>query len=136
MSRKISIVVGCLLFALLALPVVAGAYSEWVHQFQYSWRGWDSASKDGRIVITGISSRGPAPMLRVGDEVVAFQINDQDSKAGGGSCFGDSGGPVFLGNLVLGDASYVNSFSCNATAGYQRVDTAHSRAFLDQFLDR
>jgi Trypsin len=70
----------------------------------------------------------------VQDEVVVFQINDRDSKAGGGSCFGDSGGPTFLGQYVVGDASYVNSLTCNASGGYQRVDTAYSRAFLEQFL--
>jgi hypothetical protein len=74
-------------------------------------------------------------LKNVQSEVVVFQINDQDSKAGGGSCFGDSGGPVFLGDYVLGDASYVNSFSCNATGSYQRVDTEYSRDFLDEFLD-
>ena len=58
-----------------------------------------------------------------------------DSKAGGGSCFGDSGGGVFFEGYVLGDASYVNSLTCNATGSYQRADTAHSRAFLDQFLE-
>ena len=52
-----------------------------------------------------------------------FQINDRDSKAGGGSCFGDSGGAVFWGPYVLGDASYVNSLTCNATGSYQRDDT-------------
>src|SRR5690349_8831824 len=76
MSRKISITIGCLLFALLAVPVVAGAYSEWVHQFQYSWRGWDSAMKDGRILITAISSPGPATVLRAGDEIVAIQADE------------------------------------------------------------
>jgi hypothetical protein len=74
-------------------------------------------------------------LKNVQSEVVVFQINDQDSKAGGGSCFGDSGGPVFLGDYVLGDASYVNSFSCNATGSYQRVDTEYSRDFLDEFMD-
>ena len=73
-------------------------------------------------------------LKNVQDEVVTFQINDRDSKAGGGSCFGDSGGPVFLGDFVVGDASFVNSLTCNATGGYQRVDTAYSRAFLDQFI--
>ena len=68
------------------------------------------------------------------DEVVTFQINDRDSKAGGGSCFGDSGGAAFLGRYVVGVSSFVNSLSCNATAGYQRVDTAYSRAFLEQFI--
>jgi hypothetical protein len=67
-------------------------------------------------------------------EVVVFQINDRDSKAGGGSCFGDSGGPVFFGQYVIGDASYVNSLTCNANGGYQRVDTSYSRAFLEQFV--
>ena len=41
-------------------------------------------------------------LKNVQDEVVVFQINDNDSKAGGGSCFGDSGGPVFLGQYVAG----------------------------------
>jgi hypothetical protein len=70
----------------------------------------------------------------VQSEVVVFQINDNDSKAGGGACFGDSGGAAFLGKYVVGDASYVNSLTCNATGAYQRVDTAYSRAFLNQFL--
>jgi hypothetical protein len=71
----------------------------------------------------------------VQDEVVVFQINDNDAKAGGGSCFGDSGSAVFLNGYVLGDASYVNSLACNATGSYQRDDTPYSRAFLSQFLN-
>jgi hypothetical protein len=65
---------------------------------------------------------------------VTFQINDRDSKAGGGSCFGDSGDAVFWGPCVLGDASYVNSLTCNATGSYQRDDTTYSRNFLNRFL--
>ena len=42
---------------------------------------------------------------------------------------------MFLNGYVLGDASYVNSLTCNATGSYQRVDTAYSRAFLNQFLN-
>jgi hypothetical protein len=37
---------------------------------------------------------------------------------------------VFSGGYVLGDASYVNSLTCNATGSYRRVDTSYSRAFL------
>ena len=73
-------------------------------------------------------------LKNIQDDVVEFQINSNDSKAGGGSCFGDSGGPVFLNGYVLGDAWYVNSFTCNRTGSYQRADTVHSRALLDQFL--
>jgi hypothetical protein len=71
----------------------------------------------------------------VQSEVVAFQNSANDSKAGGGSCFGDSGGGAFLGKYVLGDASYVNSLTCNATGSYQRVDTPYSRAFLDFWVN-
>ena len=42
---------------------------------------------------------------------------------------------MFNSGFVLGDASYVNSLSCNATGSYQRTDTAYSRAFLNGFLN-
>jgi hypothetical protein len=96
--------------------------------------GVDIGDKKAQIVIT--ERRSTTSYLKnVGNEVVTFQINDRDSKAGGGSCFGDSGGAVFWGPYVLGDASYVNSFTCNATGSYQRVDTTYSRHFLDGFLN-
>jgi secreted trypsin-like serine protease len=96
--------------------------------------GVDIGDKKTQIVIR--ERRSTTSYLKnVQDEVVVFQINDNDSKAGGGSCFGDSGGPVFWGPYVLGDASYVNSLSCNATGSYQRVDTTYSRNFLNQFID-
>jgi hypothetical protein len=102
--------------------------------FTLSGYGVDIGEKKAQIVIT--ERRMTTSYLKnVQSEVVVFQINDQDSKAGGGSCFGDSGGPVFVNGFVLGDASYVNSFSCNATGSYQRTDTAYSRAFLNGFLN-
>jgi hypothetical protein len=95
--------------------------------------GVDIGDKKAQIVVQERSST-TSFLKNVQAEVVAFQINDNDSKAGGGSCFGDSGGAVFLNGYVLGDASYVNSFSCNATGTYQRDDTPYSRAFLDSWL--
>jgi hypothetical protein len=95
--------------------------------------GVDIGDKRAQIVVQ--ERRFTTSYLKnVQSEVVVFQINDNDSKAGGGSCFGDSGGAVFLDGYVLGDASYVNSLTCNATGSYQRADTPYSRAFLDQFL--
>ncbi|WP_337322861.1 MULTISPECIES: trypsin-like serine protease [unclassified Kribbella] len=95
--------------------------------------GVDIGAKKSQIVVP--ERRFTTSFLKnVQDEVVTFQINDRDSKAGGGSCFGDSGGPVFLGRFVAGDASFVNSLTCNATGGYQRVDTPYARAFLEQFI--
>ncbi|HYJ67228.1 MAG TPA: trypsin-like serine protease [Nocardioidaceae bacterium] len=95
--------------------------------------GVDIGEKKEQIVVTERRST-TAFLKNVQSEVVQFQINDRDSKADGGSCFGDSGGPTFLGQYVVGDASYVNSLTCNATGGYQRVDTPYSRAFLEQFI--
>jgi hypothetical protein len=95
--------------------------------------GVDIGDKKSQIVVP--ERRSTTSVLKnVQDEVVTFQINDNDSNAGGGSCFGDSGGPAFLGQYVVGDASFVNSLQCNATGGYQRVDTPYSRAFLEQFI--
>jgi hypothetical protein len=96
--------------------------------------GVDIGDKKAQIVI-GERRSTTSFLKNVQDEVVVFQINDKDSKAGGGSCFGDSGGGVFLGPYVLGDASYVNSLTCNATGSYQRDDTEYSRNFLNQFLN-
>jgi hypothetical protein len=96
--------------------------------------GVDIGEKKEQVILQARHST-TSYLKNVQDEVVVFQINDKDSKAGGGSCFGDSGGPVFLDGFVLGDASYVNSFSCNATGSYQRVDTTYAREFLSQFLD-
>src|SRR4051812_26417148 len=59
--------------------------------------GVDIGAKKAQIVIRERQST-TSYLKNVQSEVVVFQINDNDSKAGGGSCFGDSGGPVFWGN--------------------------------------
>jgi len=95
--------------------------------------GVDIGAKKAQIVVT--ERRSTTSLLKnVQAEVVTFQMNANNSTAEGGSCFGDSGGPAFLGQFVVGDSSFVNSLTCNATGGYQRVDTAYSRAFLNKFL--
>jgi trypsin len=95
--------------------------------------GVDIGDKKQQVVVQ--ERRSTTSFLKnVGSEVVTFQINPNDSKAGGGSCFGDSGGAAFLGDLLLGDASYVNSLTCNATGSYQRADTAYSQAFVNYWI--
>jgi secreted trypsin-like serine protease len=53
-----------------------------------------------------------------------------------GICFGDSGGPVLLGdtNLVVGVASFVNNGRCSGSAFAYRLDTAASLDFLAPYL--
>jgi len=56
----------------------------------------------------------------------------------GGTCFGDSGGPVFLGgpesDIVVGITSFGNSACAGADYAY-RVDIQDSQDFLSQFMD-
>jgi hypothetical protein len=55
----------------------------------------------------------------------------------GGTCFGDSGGPVFLGgpesDLIVGITSFGNSGCAGADYSY-RVDIQDSQDFLSQFI--
>jgi secreted trypsin-like serine protease len=66
-----------------------------------------------------------------------LRLSQNNATGDGGTCFGDSGGPEFLGGLtsnlqasltVTGDAM------CLATNVDYRIDTAPARAFLAQFV--
>jgi hypothetical protein len=101
--------------------------------FTLSGYGVDIGPKKAQTVVP-YRSMTTSTLKSVQSEMVAFQISGNDSKDGGGSCFGDSGGPAFLGQYALGDASYVNSLTCNGTGTYQRADTTYARHFLMPFL--
>jgi len=53
-----------------------------------------------------------------------------------GICYGDSGGPVLLGdsNVAVGINSYVNGTGCKGNAFAFRLDTPESVAFLGPYL--
>jgi V8-like Glu-specific endopeptidase len=55
----------------------------------------------------------------------------------GGTCFGDSGGPNFLGdsNVVAGVTSFGINPTCGGTGGVFRVDRPDVLAFVGSFLD-
>ena len=55
----------------------------------------------------------------------------------GGSCLGDSGGPLFVNdtNQVVAVVSYGNSKTCHGADYSWRVDTTESQHFIDAFLD-
>ena len=67
-------------------------------------------------------------------QVLKLAENENDSRAGGGTCFGDSGGPVFQGGYLVGDTSFGASQFCRSFGGYYRLDIADARSFLDDFV--
>jgi secreted trypsin-like serine protease len=55
----------------------------------------------------------------------------------GGTCFGDSGGPNFIGssNVVGGVTSFGINGNCAGTGGVFRMDRAWSLGWVSSFLD-
>lgn len=55
----------------------------------------------------------------------------------GGTCFGDSGGPNFIGtsNVIAGVTSFGLNSACGGTGGVYRVDRADDLDWLATFLD-
>jgi Trypsin len=65
-------------------------------------------------------------------------LNNPSAVGGrGGSCFGDSGGPLFVNNTneVVAVVSFGNSLTCHGADYSWRVDTQPSYDFILQFLD-
>jgi hypothetical protein len=56
--------------------------------------------------------------------------------ASGGTCFGDSGGPVFYSNtnIVVAVTSFGMNNNCKGADYSYRVDTGAARSFLGQFV--
>jgi hypothetical protein len=67
-------------------------------------------------------------------QVLKLAENQNDSRGGGGSCFGDSGGPVFHGGYLVADTSFGASQFCRSFGGYYRLDIEDARSFLDDFV--
>jgi hypothetical protein len=67
-------------------------------------------------------------------QILQLQGNEKDPFGGGGTCFGDSGGPAFLDGEIVGDTSYGYTNNCRYLGGYQRVDIPVIRDWLDCVL--
>ena len=67
-------------------------------------------------------------------QVLKLAENEKDSRAGGGSCFGDSGGPAFHGGRLVADTSFGASQFCRSFGGFYRLDTDDARMFLDDYV--
>lgn len=66
----------------------------------------------------------------------AFSLMLSNNAATGGTCFGDSGGPNYLGssNVIAGVTSFGLNGSCGGTGGVFRLDRQDVLDFVTQFL--
>jgi len=81
---------------------------------------------DIRYVVTGSPNAVNPAWLR---------ISMNPAIGDGGTCYGDSGGPNFLGDSnLLAARTITGDFMCRATNAVYRLDTAAARAFLGQFV--
>jgi Trypsin len=66
-----------------------------------------------------------------------YELVMTDASGGGtggsGTCFGDSGGPVFHNGLLVGDISWGTKY-CKGTSAAYRLDQESARSFLGRFV--
>jgi secreted trypsin-like serine protease len=87
------------------------------HQFLYN---------DVRMMATGTLNSINKSWLR---------ISMNPSTGNGGTCYGDSGGPNFLGTTdIIAAITITGDAVCRSTNVTYRLDTASARAFLSQFV--
>ena len=64
-----------------------------------------------------------------------LRVSMNPSTGDGGTCYGDSGGPNFLGtSTTLAAITITGDYVCRATNVTYRVDTASARDFLDEYV--
>lgn len=56
------------------------------------------------------------------------------TRGGGGTCFGDSGGPSFLNGYLVTVTSYGYTSNCRYLGGYQRVEISVVQSWLNSVL--
>jgi secreted trypsin-like serine protease len=87
------------------------------HQFLYD---------DRRMVATGTLNATNKTWLRISMNV---------STGNGGTCYGDSGGPNFLGDTnIIAAITITGDAVCRSTNVVYRLDTASARTFLAQYV--
>nr|WP_281372792.1 trypsin-like serine protease [Kineococcus aurantiacus] len=74
-----------------------------------------------------------SPGQKLTPQLLQLNGNPADTRGGGGTCFGDSGGPVFLDGRIVAVTSYTRTANCRYIGGYQRVEIPVVRQWLATF---
>lgn len=73
------------------------------------------------------------PGQKLTPQILQTNGNLNDTRGTGGTCFGDSGGPVFYQGQVVAVTSYGYTDNCRYLGGYQRVDITAAQDWLAGF---
>ncbi|MFC5729566.1 MULTISPECIES: S1 family peptidase [Nocardioides] len=73
------------------------------------------------------------PGQKITPQIIQTNGNENDPFGSGGTCFGDSGGPLILDGEIVGVTSYGYTSNCRYIDGYQRVDIEGVAEWLEQF---
>ena len=73
------------------------------------------------------------PGQKLTPQILQTNGNENDNRGTGGTCFGDSGGPLFLDDEIVGVTSYGYTANCRYIDGYQRVDIPVVEEWLATF---
>ncbi|WP_408898564.1 S1 family peptidase [Nocardioides sp. R1-1] len=74
------------------------------------------------------------PGQKITPQVIQTNGNEKDPFGTGGTCFGDSGGSLWLDGKVVGVTSYGYTSNCRYIDGYQRIDIPVVADWLAPFL--
>ena len=73
------------------------------------------------------------PGQKLTPQILQTNGNENDNAGTGGTCFGDSGGPLLLDGEIVGVTSYGYTSNCRYIDGYQRVEIDVVEDWLDGF---
>jgi hypothetical protein len=119
----------------LATPVTDRAYAALPREGLLD----SSAKKDPLTIVGyGATAKRTSPLVRNSGtaRISKLEKGGFNLRMSSGICYGDSGGPVFLGDsdVAVGINSFVNGTGCPGNAYAFRLDTAEALGFLAPYL--